>query len=106
LEAIGLLDRVLRFTGRHIDECESPGTSGFAIVDELDRFDFAVALKEATYFIFGRGEWQVANVDRRHSTNLTNGACSVGIRNGVLPLTRGFNTQTPPRQSQRRGLYL
>src|SRR5438477_8569317 len=49
LEAIGLLNRVLRFIGRHIDEGESPGTPGLAIVDELDRFDFAVALEEPTH---------------------------------------------------------
>jgi hypothetical protein len=39
-----------------------------------------VAFENRTHFIFSRGEWQIANVDRRHSTNLTD---------------RGFNIQTP-----------
>jgi hypothetical protein len=78
LEAIGLLDGVLRFTGSHVDECESAGSPGFPIVDEFDGFDFAVTLEDRTHFIFGRREWQIANVDRRHSTNLTDWCVSRG----------------------------
>jgi hypothetical protein len=31
-----------------------------------------VALEQRTHFVFCRSEWQVANIDRRHSTNLSN----------------------------------
>jgi hypothetical protein len=31
-----------------------------------------VALEQRPNFVFCRSEWQIANVDRRHSTNLTN----------------------------------
>jgi hypothetical protein len=71
LEAIGLLDCVLRFTGGHIDERESTGPPGLPIVDEFDGFDFTVVLEYRSHFVFCCGEWQIANVDRRHSTNLT-----------------------------------
>jgi hypothetical protein len=71
LEAVRLLDGVLRFAGSHIDERKSAGAPGFPIVDEFDGFDFAVALENRTHFVFGCGEWQVANIDRRHSTGLT-----------------------------------
>jgi hypothetical protein len=82
LETIGLLDGVLRFARRHVDECESSRPAGFPVIDEFDGFDFAVALENCADFVFGCGEWQVANVDRRHSTNLTD---------------RSFNIQTPAR---------
>jgi hypothetical protein len=36
LKAVRLLNRVLSFAGGHVDECESPGTAGLAIVDEFD----------------------------------------------------------------------
>ena len=71
LEAVRLLDGVLRFAGGHIDERESAGPSGFPIVDEFDGFDFTVALEYRSHFVFCCGEWQVANIDRRHSTGLT-----------------------------------
>ena len=74
LEAVRLLNRVLRLACRHVHERKTAGAAGLAIVDELDGFDFAVALEQATNFVFRRGEWQVANVDRRHSTSLTNSA--------------------------------
>src|ERR1700753_2849581 len=69
LEAVRLLDRVLRLTCRHVNECKAARPACFAIVDELDGIDFAVALEEAAHFVFRRGERQVANVDRRHSTD-------------------------------------
>jgi hypothetical protein len=71
LEAVRLLDGILRFTGSHIDEREAAGPPGLPIVDEFDGLDFAVAFEDRAYFVFCCGEWQVANVDRRHSTNLT-----------------------------------
>ena len=98
LEAIGLLDGVLRFTGSHVDECKSARTPGFPIVDEFDGFDFAVALEDRTHFVFGRGEWQVANVDRRHSTVLTDWCVSRGY-----PTRTRFQHPRHPRESQRRG---
>jgi hypothetical protein len=98
LEAIRLLDCVLCFTRSHIDERKSARPTGFPIVNELDGFHFAVALENRADFIFGCGEWQVANVDRRHSTNLTTERATVP--NG--PLARGFNMQTPTLQSRRR----
>jgi hypothetical protein len=88
LEAIGLLDCVLRLTGGHIDERESAGPPGLPIVDEFDGFDFTVALENRSHFVFCCGEWQVANVDRRHSTNLTD---------------LSFNMQAPKHALQRRG---
>jgi TnpA family transposase len=39
-----------------------------------------MALKNRAHFIFGCGEWQVANVDRRHSTNLTTERTTVAPR--------------------------
>src|SRR5471030_642748 len=60
LEAVRLLNRVLRLTGAHVHERKAAGTPGLAIVDELDRFDFAVALEQRPHFIFCRSEWQVA----------------------------------------------
>jgi hypothetical protein len=71
LEAIRLLDGVLRFAGTHIDERESAGPPGLPIIDEFDGFDFAVTLENCAHFVFCCGEWQVANIDRRHSTGLT-----------------------------------
>jgi hypothetical protein len=102
LEAIRLLDCVLRLTGCHIDERKSARAPGLPIVDEFDGFDFAVALENRTHFVFCCGEWQVANVDRRHSTSLTTDARSAGSLTGT-PLARGFKMQTPA--PQRRGLY-
>ena len=34
----------------------------------------ASALEKAAHFVFRSGEWQVANVDRRHSTGLSDSA--------------------------------
>jgi hypothetical protein len=72
LEAVGLLDGILCLTSAHIDECKTARPPGLAIIDEFDGFDFAVPLEQRTHFVFGRSEWQVANVDRGHSANLTN----------------------------------
>jgi hypothetical protein len=71
LKAIGLLDGVLRFTGAHVDKGKTSRPSGLAVIDELDGLNFAVAFEQRAYFVFCRSEWQVANVDRRHSTSLT-----------------------------------
>jgi hypothetical protein len=79
LKAIGLLDGVLRFTCTHVDEGKTTRPSGLAIVDEFDGLNFAVALEQRAYFIFCRSERQVANVDRRHSTNLTYRSQHAGI---------------------------
>jgi hypothetical protein len=92
LEAIRLLDCVLRFTRSHIDECKSARPTGFPIIDELDGFHFPMALKNRAHFVFGCGEWQVANVDRRHSTNLTTERTTVAP---TVSLARGFNMQAP-----------
>jgi hypothetical protein len=94
LKAVRLLDCVLRFISRHVDERKAAGTPSLAIVDEFDGFDFAVAFENRTHFIFSSGEWQVANVDRRHSTYLTDLRASQA---------RGFNTQTAATRS--RGLH-
>jgi hypothetical protein len=78
LEAVRLLDGVLCFSGSHINEREAAGPPGFPIVDEFDGFDFAVAFENRAHFVFCCGEWQVANVDRRHSTNLTDRVSTSG----------------------------
>jgi hypothetical protein len=39
-----------------------------------------VALEQRSNFVFCRSEWQVANVDRRHSTNLTNSVSTLRRR--------------------------
>src|SRR5271167_4958733 len=80
LEAVRLLNCVLRFARPHVHERKSPGTPGFAIVDEFDRFDFAVAFEQRTHFVFCSSEWQIANVDRRHSTNLTSSVSTLRHR--------------------------
>jgi hypothetical protein len=66
LEAVRLLDGVLCFSGSHVNERESAGPPGLTIVDEFDGFNFAVAFEYRAHFVFCCGEWQVANVDRRH----------------------------------------
>ena len=43
----------------------------------VDRIDLAVAFEQATHFIFCSGEWQIANINRRHSTSLTDSAREV-----------------------------
>ena len=91
LEAVRLLDRVLGFTGRHVHKRESPGTPRLAIVDELYRFYFSVAFEQAAYFVFCCCERQVANVNRRHSTGLTDIAHEVRARPHLRAV---FNTQT------------
>jgi hypothetical protein len=79
LKTIGLLDGVLRFTRSHVDEGKSPGPTGLAVVDEFDGLNFTVALEQRAYLVFCRSERQVANVDRRHSTNLTYRSQHAGI---------------------------
>ena len=92
LKAVGLLDRVLRFARPHVDEGKAAGTARFAIVDEFDRIDLAIALEQATHFVFRRGEWQIANVNRRHSTGLTNSA-----RKERQAASTRFSTRRPAR---------
>src|ERR1700734_1802102 len=98
LEAVRLLYRVLRVAGSHVHERKSARPSGFAIVDELDRLDFAVAFEQRTNFVFRRGKWQVANVDRRHSTNLTNSVSTLR-RRGAHHCTGSLH----PRKMLRQG---
>jgi hypothetical protein len=97
LKAIGLLDGVLRFTGTHVDECKSSRPSGLSVIDELDGFDFAVTLEQRADFIFCRSERQVANVDRRHSTNLTYSFQHAGI-NALASNARTLRSVMKTRQ--------
>src|SRR6185295_3667118 len=71
LVAVEALDRGLRLARTHFDEAEATGLARFAVVDQLYGIDLAVALEQHLDILLGRGEGQVAHVDRRHPGHLS-----------------------------------
>src|SRR4029077_20505204 len=66
LVSIETLDRGLSFARSHLNETKSTGLARFAVVDQLDGINLAMALEEHLDVLLGRGEGQIAHVDRRH----------------------------------------
>jgi hypothetical protein len=56
----------LCFARPHLNETEATGLARFAVVDQLYGIDLAMALEEHLDVLLGRGEGQIAHVDRRH----------------------------------------
>ena len=56
-------------TIRHFDECESSGSTGFSIHDDVDRRYLSVLLKRGTKVIVGGIEREVPYINVRHKTN-------------------------------------
>src|ERR1700722_15351565 len=66
LKAIQGLDGGLRLRLRHVDEPETAGLPGFAVIHQLPRIHFTVTLEQGLYVLFGGIEGQVAHINRRH----------------------------------------
>jgi hypothetical protein len=56
----------LCFAGSHLDETKTTGLARFAVVDQFYGINLAMALEEHLDVLLGRGEGQIAHVDRRH----------------------------------------
>src|SRR6516162_2586415 len=96
LKAVEGLNRALRLGLRHIDEAEATRFAGLAVVDELHRFDFSMALEQSLHVLFGGGKGEVPHVDRRHP--------SVSLLNRRTAASRTRRSHVPREQSNRSRL--
>src|SRR5688572_5622780 len=93
LVAVEALDRGLRLARTHLDETEATGFARFAVVDQLYGVDLAMALEEHLDVLLGRGEGQIAHIDRRHPGLLAQKADS-GRGCGPLHVPRSIKNRS------------